>query len=264
MKLDIEQQFLPAVLEIQQTPPSPIGRSIIGLIVLFFICSILWACLGFIDIVSVAAGKIIPNGHVKVIQSLEIGKVTAIHIKEGQSVQQGESLIELDSSTINAEISQLMTEQKLAELQRKRLQWLADQQKNVTRDQMIEWETKDPVLSSQWREYQDRLKTLLADKDKRQAEYNAAKQQAEKLTAILPIITERSRNEKTLVERKLYPNQQYLETEQQRLTILYDLKSQHSQVNELQQTIEVINAQIQHAKSEFSRSNLEKKEEANH
>jgi len=264
MKISMEQQFLPAVLEIQQTPPSPIGRSIIWLIVLFFVCSLLWASLGFIDIVSVASGKIIPNGHVKVIQPLEIGTVTNISVVEGQRVQQGESLIALDSRTINAEIAQLMTEQSLAEQQRKRLQWLANQQKKGFQQLENDWENNDPVLTSQWLEYQDRLNTLQADKNKRQAEYTAVKQQAEKFSAILPIISQRSQNEKSLVDKKLYPKQEYLETEQQRITTLYDLKSQQSRVKELQQTIAEIKAQMQHTRSEFSKSNLEKQEEVNH
>jgi hemolysin D len=265
MKPSMEHQFLPAVLEIQETPPSPIGRGIIWLIVLFFISSLLWASVGFIDIVSVASGKIIPNGHVKVIQPLEIGTVTAIHVREGQQVQAGDSLIELDPSTADAEIAQLITEQNLAEQQRKRLQWLAEQQK-LKHNHPINWNEResDPVLASQWQEYQDRLNTLKADKKRRQAEFHATEQQAEKLSAILPIITQRSANEKSLVDRKLYPRQQYLETEQQRLTALYDLKSQRSRVKELEQTIAEIKAQIQHTKSEFAKTNLEKQEEANH
>jgi len=264
MRPIIEQQFLPAVLEIQETPPSPIGRSITWLIVLFFICSLLWASLGYIDIVSIASGKIIPNGQVKVIQPLELGKVTAIHIKEGQQVQQGDSLIELDASTVNAEIIQLVAEQHLAEQQSQRLRRLANLQENTLPDQSVDWDENDPVLISQWREFQDRLNTLLADKNKRQAEYTAATEQAKKFTAILPIISQRSRNEKMLVDKNLYPKQQYLETEQQRLSLVYDLKSQHSRVKELQQTIVEIKAQMQHTRSEFTKSNLEKQEEINY
>ncbi len=79
----LRASILPAVLEIQQTPPSPLGRLIIWLIVMFFISALIWAIIGQIDIVAVASGKIIPNGHVKVIQPLEIGTVTSIHVKEG-------------------------------------------------------------------------------------------------------------------------------------------------------------------------------------
>lgn len=106
----LEHQFLPAVLEIQETPPSPLGRAIIGLIMVFFISALLWAIVGKIDIVAVASGKIIPNGHVKVIQPLEIGTVTAIHVHEGQRVQKGDVLIDLDPNAILAEITQLTGE----------------------------------------------------------------------------------------------------------------------------------------------------------
>ena len=261
MKPSLEHQFLPAVLEIQETPPSPIGRAIIWLIVVFFISALTWAFLGQIDIVAVASGKIIPDGHVKVIQPLEIGTVTAIHVKEGQTVQKGDSLIELDTSAVNAEIAQLTAEHTFAEQQSKRLHWLAEQ--NVPNLKTpTDWD--DPVLHSQWQEYRDRHNTLKSEKNKRQAEYAAARQQEEKLAAILPIITQRSANEKTLVDKKLFPKQQYLETEQQRLTTLYDLKSQGNRVQELQQTIAEIDAQISHTRSDFAKSNLEKHEEAEH
>ena len=263
MKPSLEHQFLPAVLEIQETPPSPLGRSIIWLIAVFFISTLIWALLGHIDIVAVASGKIIPNGHVKVIQSLEIGTVTAIHVKEGQHVNKGEGLIELDHHAVNAEIAQLTAEHRYAEQQIKRLRWLAEQQKkNKPFKTPGEWD--DPVLQSQWQEYRDRLSTLQSEKNKHQAEHGAARQQAEKLAAILPIITQRSANEKTLVDKKMFPRQQYMETEQQRLSTHYDLKSQHNRVHELKQTLAEIDAQIRHTRSDFAKTNLEKAEEAAH
>lgn len=261
MKPSLEHQFLPAVLEIQDTPPSPVGRLIIWLITLFFISSLIWASIGHIDIVSVAAGKIIPNGQVKVIQPLELGTVIAIHVKEGKRVKQGESLIELDPSTVNAEISQLTMELNLAKQQRKRLQWLTKQQK-IQQKQLPDLD--DLILTSQWREYKDRLNTLQSEKNKRLAEQATAKQQEQKLAEILPLISQRSVNEKKLVDKKLFPRQKYLETEQQRLSTFYDYKSQHSRVNELQQTIAEINAQMSHTRSEFAKTNLEKQEEAEH
>lgn len=263
MKPSLEHQFLPAVLEIQETPPSPLGRSIIGLIVVFFISAFIWALLGQIDIVAVASGKTIPNGHVKIIQSLEIGTITAIHVREGQHVNKGQGLIELDHHAVNAEIAQLTAEHRYTEQQIKRLQWLAEQQQKYTPFKTpVEWD--DPVLQSQWQEYQDRLNTLQSEKNKRHAEHAAAEQQSEKLKAILPIITQRSANEKTLVDKKLFPRQQYMETEQQRLSTHYDLKSQHNKVKELKQTLAEIDAQIRHTRSDFVKTNLEKAEEAAH
>jgi len=258
MQANLEQQFLPAVLEIQETPPSPLGRSVLWLIVIFFICTLIWAILGKVNIVAVASGKIIPNGHNKIIQPLGIGAVTAIYVTEGQKVEKGAILIELDASAVNAEITQLTTDYRFTEQQFKRLKWLTAQ-----RDKQHEtpnpW--KDPVLRSQWQEYRDRLNTLQSEKNKRQAEYRAAVQQAEKLAAILPIITQRSNNEKILTDKKLFPKQQFLETEQQRLSAFYDLESQKNHVQELQQTLLEIDAQIRHTRSDFTKTQMEEREE---
>src|SRR5881392_3736962 len=57
-----ELAFLPAALEIVETPPSPIGRAIGLTLIAVFVLAIAWACLGTVDIVATAPGKIIPSG----------------------------------------------------------------------------------------------------------------------------------------------------------------------------------------------------------
>jgi hypothetical protein len=63
------------VLELQETPASPIGRPI-GFMVITM--AIVWAYFGKIDIVAVAQGKIISSGHTKVIQPLEAGAIITL------------------------------------------------------------------------------------------------------------------------------------------------------------------------------------------
>src|SRR6266853_1262417 len=98
---DHELAFLPAALEIVETPPSPIGRAIGVTIIAVFVLALAWACLGTVDIVATAPGKIIPSGRSKIIQPFEIGVVRAIHVHDGDVVRAGQVLIELDP-TINA------------------------------------------------------------------------------------------------------------------------------------------------------------------
>src|SRR5712664_3309110 len=62
-----ELAFLPAALEIVETPPSPIGRAIAATIMLLFCVALVWAWWGTIDIVASATGKILPSGRTKVI-----------------------------------------------------------------------------------------------------------------------------------------------------------------------------------------------------
>src|SRR6266567_4735531 len=100
-----ELAFLPAALEILETPPSPIGRATGATIILIFCAALGWAWWGTIDIVATATGKIVPSNRTKVIQPFETGVVRAIHVTDGQAVKAGDPLVELDT-TINAAESQ--------------------------------------------------------------------------------------------------------------------------------------------------------------
>jgi len=101
-----ELAFLPAALEIVETPPSPIGRAIGTTIIALFCVALIWATFGHVDIVASASGKVVPSGRVKLIQPFETGVVRAIHVRDGQSVKAGEVLIELDPSITAAEQAQ--------------------------------------------------------------------------------------------------------------------------------------------------------------
>src|ERR1700722_16330599 len=76
-----ELAFLPAALEIVETPPSPIGRAIGGTIVALFCVALIWAWWGTIDIVASASGRIMPSGRSKIVQPLETGVVRSIRVR---------------------------------------------------------------------------------------------------------------------------------------------------------------------------------------
>ena len=87
----VERQFLPAALEILETPPSPSGRVMSFTICAFALVAMLWAAHGRIDIVAVAAGKIVTRARTQVVQVSETSVVKGIFVQPGQSVKQGPS-----------------------------------------------------------------------------------------------------------------------------------------------------------------------------
>jgi len=97
------RQFLPAALEIIETPPSPIGRAIGATIILAFVVAIVWATVGHVDIIATATGKIVPTGRTKTIQPLEAGAVSKILVRDGDHVEAGQILVELDRTVAEAE-----------------------------------------------------------------------------------------------------------------------------------------------------------------
>ena len=113
--------FLPAALEIVETPPSPIGRAIALTVIAAFCAALAWASLGKVDIIAAAQGKIIPSGRSKIVQPFEIGAVRAIHVKDGQTVKAGDVLIELDPTISDAELRHLRSDLVAAQLDVARL-----------------------------------------------------------------------------------------------------------------------------------------------
>src|SRR5215831_17578163 len=164
-------EFLPAVLEIEEAPPSPIGRLFTWTIMAVFAAAVLWAAFGTIDIVAVAQGKVIPSGHSKVIQPLESGVIRAIHVQNGQEVQEGQVLIELDTTANSADYDRLVNELQAARLDVARLRALL-----AGKDTMPAPPGTDPthlavqrqLLRDQLDEYRTRLETAKLAIEQRQ------------------------------------------------------------------------------------------------
>ena len=116
-----EREFLPAALEIIETPVSAAGRVMMGAIVALVAVAIVWACLGQLDVVATANGRIIPSGQTKKIQPLEIGVVRRITVANGDHVHAGDVLIELDTTTNAADRDKIARDLMQAELDIARL-----------------------------------------------------------------------------------------------------------------------------------------------
>ena len=91
-----DQEFLPAAIEILERPGSPIAFILLRLISLFVLLALVWACLGWTDIVAVARGKIQPTGRIKLVQPVETGKVRQILAVNGSQVSEGQTLVFLE------------------------------------------------------------------------------------------------------------------------------------------------------------------------
>jgi hemolysin D len=105
-----DHEFLPAALEILETPRSPIRSAFIPTICGFVVAALAWSYTGRLDVIAAAQGKIQAVGRTKTIQPLETGKVRRLAVENGQSVKAGDLLLELDSSESKADEGTLTSE----------------------------------------------------------------------------------------------------------------------------------------------------------
>ncbi|MBS0241380.1 MAG: HlyD family type I secretion periplasmic adaptor subunit [Proteobacteria bacterium] len=105
-----DSEFLPAALEIVETPPSPVATALMLGICAFFTAALAWSYFGKLDVHALAPGKIQVSGRTKIVQPLEAGRVVAIHVENGAQVKEGDVLVELDPTDTTADHDALARE----------------------------------------------------------------------------------------------------------------------------------------------------------
>lgn len=78
---------------------------IIG-VLLFIVLAIAWSFWAELDQVSRAPGSVIPTGRIQVIQSTDGGQIQKILVREGDSVKEGQLLVELDDVKLIAAVGE--------------------------------------------------------------------------------------------------------------------------------------------------------------
>lgn len=99
-----ERTFHSPALAIVETPPAPFATGLLWAMAGLLLGGIAWACIGEIEVVATAPGRLIPDGRIKVLQTMEPAIVRAIHVREGQRVKEGDLLIELDPTMVAADL----------------------------------------------------------------------------------------------------------------------------------------------------------------
>ncbi len=110
-----DREFLAPVLEILETPASPVRVAFLWIICALVVVGLGLAFFGRIDIIASAQGKFQPTGRVKVIEPVETGRVVAIHAANDARVKAGDVLVELDRSAAEADVRAASVDLKSAE-----------------------------------------------------------------------------------------------------------------------------------------------------
>jgi multidrug efflux pump subunit AcrA (membrane-fusion protein) len=84
---------------VQKTPGSMIVLHVIALLV---VVALVWAHFARVEEITMGEGRVIPASREQVIQSLEGGILSAMHVQEGNVVERGQVLLEIDPTRAGA------------------------------------------------------------------------------------------------------------------------------------------------------------------
>jgi hemolysin D len=249
-----ELEFLPAALEIVETPPSPIGRGLLWIIVSFFSIALAWSIIGRVDEVAVAPGKVIPSGYTKIVQAEDKGIVRKLNVENGTPVREGDVLIELDTVVTEADMSRLRKERDFYLLDLERLYSERDgrkfsppedigapeeilYQRELSRTRLLEFRSRMDALRQQVLTARSALKN--------------SEKLLEKYAEILPIATEQRQRTEELVSDgtvSMFEHQNYLQKE---IEIRQDHLAQEAEVERNRHTVLEYEMELKRSESEW-------------
>ncbi|MCB1688539.1 MAG: HlyD family type I secretion periplasmic adaptor subunit [Halioglobus sp.] len=266
-----QREFLPAALQVQESPASPAHHWLLALLLSLFVLAVLWACLGEVDIVVTAPGRVVPSGQVKQVQAPEAGTVAAILVSEGDRVEAGQPLVRFDPTYADADdrrIREQIDDVAVQSAWRRALKyWL---EKGGTDDSAAyvaagesttELSTADRVQADMlYRQHREELTARIIGMEKElaanRAEQATVRAERARVQATLSILTERVGAYKALLDRQYGAKVQYLEMLQQQTELERTVPVLRSREQQLVETAAAIGARIDATISEQRRQNL--------
>lgn len=245
-----ERDFLPAHLELVETPVSPAPKWIARLIMLFAILAMAWSWFGQLDIVVMAQGKTEPTGQSKTIQPLETAEVKAIHVSDGQHVAQGDILLELRAVGTEADVAQAEKALHAAYLSKWRSEALLKALDDNAQPQMDrQLATRHGIAESnflqsqllatnQYQAWSVQDQQIQARIRQHQAESRAIQAEIDKLANLGKIESRRTDDLAKLVRQNFISNHAYLEQKSKLIENQNDQKSKRNQREQIKAAID--------------------------
>lgn len=248
------RDFLPAALEVQETPPSPIGRFILWSIVILLVIAIAWASLSKVDIVAATRGKLVVNELSRPVNSAVTAEIVEVLVKEGEHVEKGQSLIKLNSASLVAQLEENILQQKINRFHIARLELLYEHYLNRPAPLILSdnFQLESPLLAQQismqlQAEVEDDYNEKEVFKLNQQIitaqieNYQIQKEMAENL---LPIYREQYEALNSLYKKDMTSKDSLLEIQKKYLEAKFTVNSADAKVKEMRANHAQIDAQI--------------------
>ncbi len=235
-----DYEFLPSTIEVMDRPPAPYSRAMIIFIVVLAASVIGWAYFAKMDIVVSGTGVVVFKGKVKVIQPPEAGIVSAIYVRDGQTVKKGEPLVTLDSTDSEADLNVLRKELVKTELTianlKSRLE--NDETQFVSSVNGIKEADEESftihhqLLLRSLQSQRKRIITMDLEVSRCGAELESIRSNVQRLESSLPLILKLYNKKKILAEKGMIAEGDFLDTQIKKTNAQKNLETEKKRLRE--------------------------------
>jgi len=265
----VETQFLPAALEVMETPPSPLGRLVMGCIGVTVVAALVWSFAAKIDTVAVAQGRLTPTGRLRSVEPLAAGIVREIAVREGEHVKKGQLLVAMDPTVADADAQGARAELSTANLVVNRANALIGYAREHRRALIADpdatpqaIEAEQQVVEARIRAYEAKLQTLRARRAGAEAAVRVAQSEIGKLEKTLPILRDLLRGQMTLEAQGFGSHLRTVQQQQSVINAEHDLESQRGRLEEASAQAGSILAEADELKQAFIGQAAQERSEA--
>lgn len=249
-----ELAFLPAHLEIMETPLSPTPHWAMRIIIALFALALLWSWFGHLDVMAVATGKVVSTGRSKIIQPLETSLVSQLYVRDGQQVSQGELLVQLDSLGVqtddkkttaqlrDAQFTAWRSNLLLTAIQQNALPALtAEQLNNIPPERL---QAEQAQVNGSWLAYTSQRSVLEQSVRQKQAELDTLKRDLPALKRYVSLSSQRLNQFEQLITKGYVSQHEYLTHQQEHIEAKRNLDNQQQHLLELNAALATVQQEL--------------------
>ena len=251
-----ELAFLPAVLEVIESPPSPVGRASLWAIMALVSIALAWACIGQLDIHATAQGRIIPGGKTKSVAPSEVGSVAEILVADGQHVEEGQVLVRLDSAAAQSDSTHLGRDRLELLLTIARLRALLDGKSDFTLPQGVEAPADLLALHRQelrqkLADHRAAIESLEQERNQKTSELHSLEADKVRLEQTVPLLEEQAKAKEELSAQGYVTRTEFLRVQQDFIDRQQALVAAPHKIAEAQSAINSASEHLHQSEAQF-------------
>jgi adhesin transport system membrane fusion protein len=238
--------------------PLPGWRLVAWPVMILLAVSIGWANFATLDEVSIATGEVVPAGRIRVIQHLEGGIIQEIYVTEGDTVREGQTLLQLDLASGGTNQEELQVRIDSERLVKARLEAEATgSELNFPKDVALR---RPAIVAAQRQAYEARRRELSSTIQVMREQVKQRVLEVEELTARSRAVEsnyrlalERLKMSKSLLAEGLTAKMEHLELEAEVENLDGEMKSLRPSLPKVEAAVEEARQRQQETESRFRR-----------